>query len=248
VSALAILRRELLASFLSPLGWVVLGLFLLVQGYSFYILVELLAQPVAPHGPILHFFFGGTLQYWIFVILIVSTITMRLCAEERRSGTLETLLTAPVTELEVILGKYVATLIFYAFLWAPTLIYVVLAARLSPEGSVGWGPVLSGYLGTLLVGASCIAVGLLASALTRSQVIAAVLSFSVLSLLLLLGPLELFVSSPSLRAVISHLNLFDQMEEFASGIVDSRRLVLHLSLIVLCLAAATRALEARKWR
>jgi len=108
--------------------------------------------------------------------------------------------------------------------------------------------VLSGYLGTLLSGASCIAVGLLASALTRSQVIAAVLSFAALTLLLLLGPLELFVASPTLRAVLAHVNLFDHMEEFASGIVDSRRLVLHLGLIVFCLAAAVKALEARRWR
>jgi ABC-2 type transport system permease protein len=245
---LAILRRELCSLFFSPLGWVVLALFLLVQGYGFYLLVELQAQPMAPHGPVLQHFFGGTFLYWLFLILMVSAITMRLCAEERRSGTMETLLTAPVTETQVILGKYLAALLFYLVLWTPTLIYVVLLARLSPEGSFAWGPVLSGYLGTLLVGASCLAVGLLASALTRSQVIAAVLSFVVLSLLLLLAPLELFVSGPRLRALIAYLNLFDQMEELASGIVDSRRLVLHASLILFCLVAATKALEHRRWR
>jgi ABC-type transport system involved in multi-copper enzyme maturation permease subunit len=244
--ALAILRRELVQSFVSPLGWVVLGLFLLVQGYSFYLLVEMLAQPVAPHGPVLQYFFGGTFLYWLFVILIVSVLTMRLCAEERRSGTLETLLTAPVTETEVVLGKYVAAVLYYAFLWTPTVVYVALAARLAP--SFSFGPVLSGSLGPLLIGASAIAIGLLASALTRSQVIAAVLTFTVLSLLLLLGPLELFVADPWLRAVIAHMNLFEQMDELGRGIVDSRRLVLHLSLIVFCLVAAVKTLELRRWR
>jgi ABC-2 type transport system permease protein len=245
---LTLCRRELLSSFLSPLGWILLTLFLLVQGYGFYLFMELISQPQAPHGPVLRYFFGGTVLYWLFVIFIVSVITMRLLAEERRSGTLEPLLTAPVTEGQVVLGKYLAALIFYGVLWLPTLTYVAVVAVLSGPGGISWGAVAAGYLGTMLVGASCLAVGVLASALARSQIISAVLCFTLLSLFLLLSALEHFVSDPTLRAVIVHLDLFEHMEEFARGVVDSRRFAVHLSLIALCLTAAAKALEVGRWR
>jgi ABC-2 type transport system permease protein len=247
MNAITLLRRELAGYFFSPLAWVVLALFLVVQGYSFYLFLELISQPQAPHGAVMQYFFGGTFLYWLFVIVIVSTLTMRLLAEERRSGTIETLMAAPVREVEVVVGKYLAALLFYAFLWAPTVVYVALVVRLSGAG-FAWGPVLSGYLGTMVIGAACIAIGLLASALSRNQIVAALLTFAVLTLLLLLGPLEHFVASPVIRAVVSHVNLFEHMEDFARGIVDSRHLVLHGSVIVFCLAAATKALEAKKWR
>lgn len=247
-NVLTVLRRELLSLFLSPLAWVLLTLFLLVQGYSFYLFMELINQPYAPHGAVMRYFFGGTFLYWLFVIFVTAVITMRLLAEERRSGTIETLLTAPVTELQVVLGKYVAALLFYAFLWVPTLIYVVIVAELSGPAQVSWGSVLSGYLGTLALGATCLAFGLLASALTKSQVIAAVLTFTMLSLFLLMGAVDLFVKDPWLKSVLAHLDLFDHMEEFSRGIVDSRRVVLYVSLILFSLTAATKALEAKKWR
>jgi len=244
----ALVGRELRSYFYSPLAWVVLTLFLLVQGYSFYLYVELVNRPDAPHGAVMQQFFGGTFLYWLFVIFVSAAITMRLVAEERRSGTIEGLLTSPVSEGEVVLSKYLAAVLFYAFLWLPTLTYVGVIAGLAGGGPVSWGPVLSGYLGTLALGAALLAVGLLASVLTRSQIVAAVLSFTALSLLLLLGALELFVSNSTLRAVIAHVNLFEHMEELARGIVDSRRLVFYLSVVVFCLVAAARALEAKKWR
>jgi ABC-2 type transport system permease protein len=240
---IAVLGRELRASFSSTLAWAVLTLFLLVQGYSFYLYVQLMSQPGAPHGAAMQLFFGGSFLYWLFVIVVVSALTMRLVAEERRSGTLETLLAAPVREGAVVGAKYLGAVLFYGFLWSPTLVYVIVVARLSGEqGGLGVGAVASGYLGTLLCGAACIAVGLLASALARSQIVAALLTFALLSLLLLLAPLELFVSG-ALKAVLGRLNLFDQMDDFARGIVDSRHIVFHLSLIVFCLTAATRALR-----
>jgi ABC-2 type transport system permease protein len=244
-----LLRRELWSYFFSPLAWVVLTLFLLVQGYGFYLYVELINRPDAPHGQVLQYFFGGTFLYWLFLIFIVSVITMRLIAEERRLGTVEPLMTAPVSEGEVVVAKYLAAVLFYGFLWLPTLAYVAVLAGLLPESSaLAWGPIAAGYLGTVAVGAACIAVGLLASALCRNQIVAAVLCFVVLSLFLMLGALEPFTSRPDLRALLAYVNLFQHMEDFARGIVDSRRLMLYLSVIVFCLVAAARALEAKKWR
>lgn len=240
---LALLRRELRASFSSPLAWALLTVFLLVQGYSFYLYVQLMSQPGAPHGAAMQLFFGGSFLYWLFVIVIVSALTMRLIAEERRSGTLESLLAAPISETSVVAAKYVGAVLLYLFLWSPTLIYVLAVARLAGDQGLGAGAVASAYLGTLLCGAACIAIGLLASALARSQIVAALITFAALSLLLLLAPLELFVSHPDLKALLAHLNLFDQLDDFARGIVDSRPLVLHLSLIIFCLVAAIRALR-----
>lgn len=244
----ALCGRELLSAFLAPLGWIVLTLFLFVQGYAFYLYVELVNHPQAPAGDVMQFFFGGTFLYWLFVIFVVSTITMRLLAEERRSGSLELLLTAPVSEAQVVLGKYLAAVLFYAFLWLPTVIYVVVLAWLSDPVPLSLGTVAAGYVGTLLLGAACLSVGVLCSALSKSQIVSAVLCFALLCALMLLGAAEVFASAPLARAILGHLNLFDQMDDFARGIVDSRHIVVQASLIVFCLVAATKALEAKKWR
>ncbi len=243
---LSILRKELLSYFYSPLAWVVMSLFLVVQGYSFFLLIKLVSHPQGPHGAVMKLFFGGTVLFWLSVIFVASVITMRLVAEERRSGTIESLMTAPVTEARVVLGKYLAAVVFYALLWLPTLLYVVVLWMLS--GRLDPGPVLAGYAGTLMIGATFIALGMLGSVLVKHQIIAAVLSFTLLLGLLMVGPLELFVDQPTLRAIIDHVNLFDQMEDFGRGIVDTRHLVFHASLIVFCLTACVKALEGRKWR
>jgi ABC-2 type transport system permease protein len=194
------------------------------------------------------YFFGGTFLYWLFLIVIVAVITMRLLAEERRSGTLETLLTAPVSEAEIVFGKYIGALVFYGFLWVPTLLLVGLAKWLAPEGAMSWGAVGAGYLGTGLVGASSIAIGLLASALTRSQLVAALVTFTALSLFVLIGVLEPLVHTEVARSVIAYLDLFGHMEAFSRGIVDSRHVVAHASIAGFCLVAAAQALEVGRWR
>jgi ABC-type transport system involved in multi-copper enzyme maturation permease subunit len=240
--------RELRVALATPLAWVVLALFLLVQGYAFYLLLELLSQPLAPPGPALRAFFGGTSLYWLFVILVVTVTTMRLVAEERRSGTFELLMTAPVTEAEVVLGKYLGALLFYAFLWLPTGVYVVLLGALAEPGWIDLGPVASGYLGTFTLGAACIAVGLFASATTRSQLLAAMLTFALLALLCLLGPLERHLASETLRALCARANLFAHLDDFGRGLVDVRHLTYHASLAVFFLFSTVKLLERRKGR
>jgi ABC-2 type transport system permease protein len=242
-----IARRELMSYFYSPLAYVVLTLFLLVQGFSFWAIVELMSQPQAPHGAVMHLFFGGTFLYWMFLIFVVATVTMRLVAEERRTGTLETLMTCPVTDAEVVLGKFAGALLFYAFLWAPTVAYVFVLRVHSPDGQgPEVGPVASGYLGTLLMGATFTAIGLFSSTLTRNQIIAAVLAFVFQALLLLMGIVEIFVQDPIWRDGFAYVSLFSHMEEFGKGIVDSRRVVFHLSLVVLFLFASVRVLQAKR--
>jgi ABC-2 type transport system permease protein len=154
-------------------------------------------------------------------------------------------MTAPVTAGQVVVGKYLAALLFYCFLWLPTVAYPLLLAYFE---EVDWGPILAGYLGVLGIGAVFLAVGLLASSLTKSQLVAAILTFAMLIPLFTFGLLENLFNDESVRQMLSYLNLWQHMEEFGKGIVDTRRLVYYLSATVLFVFLSARALESRKWR
>jgi ABC-2 type transport system permease protein len=234
---LVIARRDLAAYFHGPSGALVAGLFLALQGTVFWLFVRFLGRPDAPPGGLFEFFFGGTLLYWVAVALLATVVPMRLLAEETRSGTIETLLTAPVRFGEVVVGKWLAALAFYALLWAPTLLYLPFLRHVGAP--LDAGAVASGYLGTLLVGAAALAIGLAASAATRNQLLAAAGSFVVFFLLLLVGLLHTQVAGAAAAAVLRRASLFRIMEDFGHGVVDSRAVVLLGTLTVLALAAAT---------
>lgn len=242
---LATMSRELRAYFFSPLGWVVATGFLFFQGLSFQTIVDYLNDPRAPGMTPLDFFFGGTLFYWLAVLFVAPVLTMRLLSEERKSGTLEMLLTAPVTETQVVLGKFFGAFTFYVFLWFPTLVYALLLER---HLDLDWGPVGAAYVGTLGIGALFLSVGVFVSGLTRSQVVAAIGSFALLFLLFLPAFLEFLVNDPVLKSVVDYTNLYAHMDEFSKGIVDSRRLVYYLSGTVFFLFLTSRAVEANKGR
>ncbi|MFQ5350446.1 MAG: ABC transporter permease [Thermoanaerobaculia bacterium] len=153
-SLLAILTRELRAYFFSPLAYVVAALLLLVNGAVFWLIVSYLNDPRAGIGAPLELFFGQTVFFWLVLLFVAPVVTMRLLSEERRSGTIEVLMTAPVTETTVVVGKYLAALAFYLFLWLPTVVYAVILSR---HSAVDWGPVASGYLGLAGIGALLLA-------------------------------------------------------------------------------------------
>jgi len=243
---IATFNRELRAYFFSPLAYVILCLLLFVNGGVFWLILSYLNDPQAS-GSItpLELFFGQTIFFWIVLLFVAPVLTMRLLSEERRSGTIEVLMTAPVTESHVVIGKYLAALIFYAFLWLPTLSYAVI---LSFYTEVDWGPVLAGYVGILGIGALFLSLGILASALTRNQLVAAVLAFAFMMPLFSFGLLEGLVNQETFRAVFGYLNVWQHMEEFSRGIVDTRRVVYYLSATILFLFLSVRALEAKKWR
>lgn len=241
----AILLRELRAYFYSPFAWVVLAAFLFINGIVFVTLVSFLnSSPSVPGAP-LEYFFGGTIMFWLALGFVGPVIPMRLLSEERRAGTIEFLMTAPVTETQVVVGKYSAALLFYVFLWSPTLVYVGLLARYS---ELDWGPIASAYLGVLGVGALFLAAGLLSSALARSQVVAAIVGFALVFLLFFFGFLELLSTASTWREAFAYLNVLQHMEELGKGIVDTRRLVYYASAVAFLLFLSVRALEERKWR
>ena len=142
--ALAVFGRELRAYFFSPLAYVILTFFVLVQGYYFSMIVAFLTDPRASAGRPLELFFGQTIFTWLVLIFAGTFLTMRLISEELRSGTIETLMTSPISETQVVAGKYAAALTFYLFLWAPTLVYVAIVRWFTP---VDWGPIAASYLG-----------------------------------------------------------------------------------------------------
>lgn len=243
---LATLNRELRAYFFSPLAWVVLTFFLLVNGYVFSLIVSFLNDPgAAGSATPLKLFFGDTFFFWMVLLFVTPILTMRLLSEELRSGTIESLMTAPVTEAQVVLGKYLAAFGFYVFLWLPTLAYVVILDR---NSAVDWGPVASGYLGILGIGALFLAAGIFASSFTRSQIIAAISCFALLIFFFALAFLDGLVQDEAWKAVFGYTNLLQHMDEFGKGIVDTRRIVYYVSTVGLFLFLTSRTLASRKWR
>jgi ABC-2 type transport system permease protein len=216
-----------------------------MNGFLFSVILAALSQPGASSASPMALFFGGTMFFWIFMILMAPAITMRLGAEERKTGTLETLMTAPVSDVEVVLGKYIGALAMYVALWLPTLLYCGVLSRFS---EVDWGTVWTGYLGVLLVGMFFLAVGLFTSFTSRNQVVAAILAFGILVLLILAAILSFLATDPLWKGALEYMDLWGLMQNFGRGVVDSRAVVYCLSGASLFLALAYQALQARRWK
>ena len=239
---LLLTRREISAYFVSPIAYVAMALFLVISGI-FFALADF--RPGAPAA--MRSIFDIMMFILIFILPIV---TMRSLSEEQRSGTIETLLTAPVTDIEVVVAKFLASWIFYLAMLAPTLIYVVL---LTAFGNPEYGPMASGYLGLALLGALYVSVGLLASSLTQNQVIAAVTAFVILIVLAMLGP-WVATAVPSrywiipLRSVIKYATVRTHYLDFGQGVVDLVHVVYFLALTAYALFLTVKVLESRRWR
>jgi ABC-2 type transport system permease protein len=190
-------------------------------------------------------FFGGSVLFFIPLLVFAPVLTMRLLAEERHTGTLEPLLTAPITTASVVLGKYMAALVFWIGLWLPTLMYVWITSQF---GRVDLGAVLASYLGVFGIGLYYMAIGLAMSALAKNQIVAALLTFMVLSGLFAVGLLSFLDTFAASREAIDYVSLWGHMQAFSKGIVDTRYLVFDVSLAGLFVYLAWRALEGRSWQ
>jgi len=243
---LSLTVRELKAFWYSPIAYVVGALFLLMQGWVFWLLMAVLNDPrVDPSWTMSQFFFGGTFFYWFSTLLMASLLTMRTFSEEKRTGSIELLLTAPVTDAQVVLAKFLGAWLAYISLWALTLVFFFVLRSFS---SFDWGPVLTGYVGTWLLGGVLIALGVLASSLTRNQVIAAVLSFVALMLLFSVGILDVFVRDPEASKLIKYLSLIDHLGSFSKGILDTRPIVFYLTVTAIGLFLTGRVIGNPRWR
>lgn len=240
-------RREMLGLWVTPLAWVLLVVFLLLEGTIFYSIVvhfTTLPELSVDTGPVQTFFGQESILLLLTLILLCPALTMRTFAEERRSGTIETLLTAPVTPGAVVLGKYLAVLTTYCLMWAPTLLYVIILRK---TGSVDVGVVATSYLGLLGVGGSYLAIGVLMSSLTKSQLVALLLTLFVVFGLFVFGVAEYIFDEGLFHAIASHVSMAAQMDDFSRGVIDLRRVVFDVSVIALCLFLSARIVDSWRW-
>jgi ABC-2 type transport system permease protein len=238
---LVLTRREVASYFVSPIAYVAIAMFLLASGVMFAMPFFGAFRPGAPADLRALFSFGIVT---FFLLVASSLLTMRALAEEQRTGTIETLLTAPVTDVEVVVGKFLGCWIVYLVMIAPTLLYVVLLAVF---GNPDPGPIAAGYLGLALQGALYVAVGLLASSLTRNQVVAAVVAFFVLLALTLLWPIASFLPAPW-RHILQQAAIPAHYQEFSQGVVDLVHILYFLVATAYVLFITVKVLESRRWR
>ncbi len=241
-----IFKRELFSQVVTPVAWALAVQFLLLQGVFFFLLVTNYASQqdvVLGAGPV-EAFFGQTALFYFPLAIICPVLTMRLFAEERKAGTIEALLTAPVTTTAVVLGKYLAALVVYVGLWAPTTLYMVILGRF---GELDLRLVATGYLGAFLIGSAYVSMGTLASSMTSSQLAAAVGGAGFILLLFAFGFAEFFLEAGPSRDVASHVSVWATMNDMSRGLIDSRRLVFWGSLTVVPLFVTVRVVESWRW-
>src|SRR5256712_1406573 len=254
---LAIVERELRAYFTSPIAYVVLTIFVFLSGLFFRsilaqvlqmgLMSQLQAQQLGPRamdmpGMITRGFLS-TMS--VILLFVMPMLTMGLFSEEKKRGTIELLLTAPITDLQVVLGKFLAAGAFYVILllstWVPTgVLYVY--------GSPASGPILTAYLGLLLYGLTIIAIGLFISTLTENQIIAAVLSFGAIMVLWLVDVVANNAESATSKGVLTYLSILSHLDDFMKGVLSTSHIIFYVSLTLVALFLTYRSIDSLRWR
>jgi ABC-2 type transport system permease protein len=249
---LALAEKELRSYFASPIAYIIIGLFALLFGWFFYMYLTFFVrqseQMMGMGGGNMNInqqMIRGVLQNSAVIILFVMPmITMRTYSEEKRSGTIELLLTSPVTDFQIIMGKFLGAMGLYVAMLFVTVLYM---AILFWYGSPEWRPVAAGYLGLLLMGGCFIAVGLLISSLTRNQIVAGVLTFAVFLMLWVINWIG-EMSGPRTREIVSYLSITEHFDDFARGVIDTKHLVYYLSFITFGLFLTAKSVDSERWR
>ncbi|MBK7997223.1 MAG: ABC transporter permease subunit [Verrucomicrobia bacterium] len=246
---IALVRRELGSFFKSWTGYVIIAGAMFLIGFSFWSMLEAFNSDPTPI-PITQLFYE-TLYFWLILLVVSPLITMRTFALEKSSGTYETLMTTPVGDAQVVLAKFIGALLFYLILWLP-LLACIGVVRYYSHDPTALDPATIGttYLGIGLIGSVYLSLGIFTSAMTRSQIIAAMFSFAVGITLFMLSFLgSAFATKTGWEAqFIAHLALVEHMRDFAQGIVDSRPVVLYLTLTSFFLFLSWKSVESRRWK
>jgi ABC-2 type transport system permease protein len=254
---LAITGKELRSYFLSPIAWVVVGLFALLVGLFYVSLLSAfiqasmqmdsmaaMGQQQAPLNINQQLIRPLFLNMSVVLLFVVPALTMRTYSEEKRSGTIELLLTSPLTDFQIIMGKFLGALAIYGLMLAVTLMHVGL---LFWFGEPEWRSVASGYLGLLLMGGTFLSIGLFISSTTKNQIVAVVMTFSVLLFLWLVGWFA-DSASPTMQAVLRHLSIIEHFDDFAKGVVDTKHVVYYLTFIAFGLFLTAKSVDTERWR
>jgi len=250
-----VFKKEMRLYATSPIAYVVFFIFLAVMGWFFYQILSYfsmasmrsamnpqMARDLNVTDSVMRPLFGNLSV--ILVLALMPFITMRLLAEERQTGTIELLLTYPLRDWEVLLGKYLAVLGLYTMLLVLTLLYPLTLAYFA---RIEWGTVLSGYIGMFLMGSAFLAVGLFASSITASQIVAAAWTFGILLLLWVVGWGADSVGG-TWGKVLQHLSTMEHNDNFAKGVLDTKDVLYYVNLTLLALFLAYRSLETRRWK
>jgi ABC-2 type transport system permease protein len=253
-NVLAIAGKELRAYFASPIAYIILGFFALLYGWFFYVPLEYFnrqSMQMSMQG-------GGGINInqmligpaftnaTVVMLFLLPAITMRTYAEEKRSGTIELLLTSPLTDAQIILGKFLGAMGLYASMLAVTLVHMAVLF-LFTDPNPDWKPIVTSYLGLLLMGGCFIAVGLLISSLTKNQIVAGIATFSVFLMLWVINWIGTFVG-PTAQSILAHLSLTDHFDDFARGVIDTKHLVYYVSFISLGLFLTAKSVDSERWR
>ena len=251
---LAIAQKELRSYFVSPIAYVVVGFFALLFGYFYAASLSVLVRFSAQAG-----MFGGGPQTInlneflvrsllsntaIILLFILPFLTARAYAEEKRSGTIELLLTSPISDLQIILGKFLGAFALFLLMLSVTAVHM---GFLFWYGEPELGPILSGYLGLVLMGGSFIALGLLISSTTRNQIVAGVGTFSLLLLFWVLGWMA-DSAGPTTGAILSYLSILDHFDDFSKGVIDTAHVAYYVSFITFGLFLTAKSVDSERWR
>ena len=249
----AIAHKELKSYFASPIAYIVIGLFALLYGNFFAVMLQSFARASLSANPMMG---SQTLNInqdllrpaiqnvLILLLFVLPAMTMRAYAEERRSGTMELLLTSPITDVEIVFGKFIGAVGLYCAMLAVTLPHVAL---LFIYGSPEWKPIVTTYLGLLLLGGGFLAIGLFISTLTTNQVVAYIVSFSVLLFLWIINWLGSF-STGVFSDVTAYLSIIEHFDDFSKGVIDTTHVIYYLSLITFGLFLTAKSVDTERWR
>jgi gliding motility-associated transport system permease protein len=252
-NVLAITEKELRSYFASPIAYIIIGLFSLLFGYFFYVYLMLF---VRQSEQMMQFGGGGSanvnqqmiryvlLNVSVILLFLMPVITMRTYSEEKRSGTIELLLTSPVTDVQIILGKFLGAMGLYAAMLLVTMVYMSILFFI---GNPEWRPVVAGYIGLLLMGGCFISVGLLISSLTKNQIVAGAITFAVFLMLWVVNWMA-DQAGPITRQILTTLSITDHFDDFARGIIDTKHLVYYISFITFGLFLTSKSVDMERWK
>jgi ABC-2 type transport system permease protein len=250
---IAIADKELRSYFASPIAYIIIGLFSLLFGWFFYMYLMLFVQQ---SEQMMQMGGGGAaninqsmirgvlLNSAVIILFVMPMITMRTYSEEKRSGTIELLLTSPITDLQIILGKFFGALGLYLAMLFVTMLYMGI---LFYFGNPEWRPIATGYLGLLLMGACFISAGLLISSVTKNQIVAGVITFAVFLMLWVINWIG-ESSGPTTRSVVSYLSITEHFDDFARSILDTKHIIYYLSFITFGLFLTAKSVDSERWR
>jgi ABC-2 type transport system permease protein len=231
----AVASRELRSYFFSPLAYVIIALFLALSGYLFALILSTGRQASLS---------GLVQNISVLYLFIVPAISMRLLAEEQRTGTVELLLTNPVQEWEIVTGKFLASILLVLVMLALTLLFPLF---LFVFGNPDKGPIISGYVGIFLQAAAFLSIGLWASSLTQNQIVAAIVSFAALLILWLSDNLGQFLGG-TIGSIVSYTSVINHFQSFPQGVIQSNDVIYYLTLVIGGIVLSTLSLQSRRYR